>query len=109
MPYSTSTRRYGRYSIHTVGTTCEEHFFCGQLRSDDASGGLADSAAEVARFMAVARAHGVGDRWGEFSSWVGRRVGYQCSGFYREVAVGRGLVVDPRFRFTRSGAVVFVG
>ena len=59
--------------------------------------------------MAVARAHGVGDRWGEFSSWVGRRVGYQCSGFYREVAVGRGLVVDPRFRFTRSGAVVFVG
>jgi hypothetical protein len=41
------------------------------------------SAEEHALFLQVAQQHGVGDKWGLFSSWIPRGVGYQCSSYYR--------------------------
>ena len=58
-------------------------------------------------FMQTAKAHGVGDKWGLFSSYIPQRVGYQCSAYYREVIIPQGLVLDARFRLTRSGRAVF--
>ncbi len=60
-------------------------------------------------FMRTAQEHGVGDKWGLFASHIPRRVGYQCSAYYREVVIPRGLIFDPRFRLTRGGKAVFVG
>lgn len=60
-------------------------------------------------FMRTAREHGVGDRWGLFSSHIPQRVGYQCSAYYRDCIIARGLIFDPRFRMTRTGTPVFVG
>jgi hypothetical protein len=60
-------------------------------------------------FMATAQRHGVGDKWGLFSSFIPQRVGYQCSAYYRDVVIARGLIRDARFRMTRSGKAVFVG
>jgi hypothetical protein len=34
-------------------------------------------------FVATAREHGVGDKWGLFASYLPQRVGYQCSAYYR--------------------------
>lgn len=34
-------------------------------------------------FVDTARAHGVGDKWGLFASYLPQRVGYQCSAYYR--------------------------
>ena len=34
---------------------------------------------------------------------------YQCSAFYREVAIPGGHILDPRFRMTRCGKAVYVG
>lgn len=59
--------------------------------------------------MATAKQHGVGDKWGLFSSHIPQRVGYQCSAYYRDVVVQQGMVVDKRFRMTRGGKAVFVG
>ena len=67
------------------------------------------TAEEHELFMHTATAHGVGDKWGLFASHVPRRVGYQCSAYYREVVIPRGLIFDPRFRLTRGGKAVFVG
>ena len=64
---------------------------------------------ELALFLRAARAHGVGDRWGLFSSWIPQRVGYQASAFYRDVVIPSGAVVDARFRMTRTGRALFVG
>jgi hypothetical protein len=64
---------------------------------------------ELALFLRAARRHGVGDRWGLFSSWIPQRVGYQASAFYRDVVIPAGLVVDARFRMTRTGRALFVG
>ena len=64
---------------------------------------------ELGLFLEAARRHGVGDRWGLFSSWIPQRVGYQASAFYRDVVIPRGLVVDSRFRMTRTGRALFVG
>ena len=59
------------------------------------------------KFLATAREHGVGDKWGLFSTYIPQRVGYQCSSYYREVIIPMGLVLDVRFRMTRSGRAVF--
>ena len=67
------------------------------------------TAEEHELFMATAHAHGVGDRWGLFASHIPQRVGYQCSAHYRERVIPQGLVLDPRFRMTRTGAAVFAG
>lgn len=60
-------------------------------------------------FMRTAKEHGVGDKWGLFASHIPQRVGYQCSCYYREAIIPRGLVSDPRFRLTRRGKAVFTG
>ncbi|KAK9828638.1 hypothetical protein WJX72_001241 [[Myrmecia] bisecta] len=60
-------------------------------------------------FLTTAKANGVGDKWGLFASYIPQRVGYQCSAYYREVVIPRGLIFDPRFRMTRGGKAVFVG
>lgn len=60
-------------------------------------------------FMRTAQEHGVGDKWGLFASYIPQRVGYQCSAYYRETVIPRGLIFDPRFRLTRGGKAVFVG
>lgn len=36
-------------------------------------------------FIATARKHGVGDKWGLFASYIPNRVGYQCSAYYTQV------------------------
>lgn len=59
-------------------------------------------------FMSTAKQHGVGDKWGLFSSYIPQRVGYQCSAYYRDVVVAQGLIRDSRFRMTRGGRAVFV-
>ncbi|KAK9845913.1 hypothetical protein WJX81_005815 [Elliptochloris bilobata] len=64
---------------------------------------------EMRIFLATAAAHGAGDKWGLFASHLCQRVGYQCSAFYREVAVPGGHILDPRFRMTRGGKAIFVG
>ena len=38
---------------------------------------------EHALFLSTARAHGCGDKWGLFASYIPQRVGYQCSAYYR--------------------------
>ena len=60
-------------------------------------------------FLQTARDQGVGDKWGLFASYMPQRVGYQCSAFYREVIIPSGLILDSRFRMTRSGKAIFVG
>jgi len=60
-------------------------------------------------FLKTAKKHGVGDRWGLFSSWIPQRVGYQASAFYRDVVIPSGAVVDARFMMTRNGRALFVG
>lgn len=60
-------------------------------------------------FLETARQFGVGDRWGLFSTFVPQRVGYQCSAYYRDVVLPSGLVIDPRFKFSREGKAHFVG
>ena len=60
-------------------------------------------------FMRTAMKFGVGDKWGVFASHIPRRVGYQCSAYYREVVIPKGLIFDPRFRLTRGGKAVYVG
>ena len=67
------------------------------------------TAEEKAEFLRVARAYGVGDKWGLFSSFLRHRVGYQCSAYYREVVIPEGHAVDGRFRMTRTGKAVYVG
>lgn len=67
------------------------------------------TAEEKATFIRVAREHGVGDKWGLFSSHLPQRVGYQCSAYYREVIIPEGHALDDRFRMTRSGKAVYVG
>ncbi|EFN56170.1 hypothetical protein CHLNCDRAFT_144881 [Chlorella variabilis] len=60
-------------------------------------------------FVDTARAHGVGDKWGLFASYLPQRVGYQCSAYYRDVIIPQGLVIDKRFRMSRNGKAVYVG
>jgi len=60
-------------------------------------------------FLETARKYGVGDKWGLFASYVPQRVGYQCSAYYRDEMVSKGLILDTRFRMTRGGRAVFVG
>ncbi|KAL4448427.1 hypothetical protein ABPG75_005646 [Micractinium tetrahymenae] len=60
-------------------------------------------------FVETARAHGVGDKWGLFASHLPQRVGYQCSAYYRDVIIPAGLVIDKRFKMTRTGKAVYVG
>ncbi|KAK9808530.1 hypothetical protein WJX73_005273 [Symbiochloris irregularis] len=60
-------------------------------------------------FLQTARSQGVGDKWGLFASYIPQRVGYQCSAYYREVIIPAGLVLDARFRMTRSGKALFNG
>eukprot|EP00873_Tetraselmis_striata_P014138 jgi/Tetstr1/434402/TSEL_023502.t1 len=60
-------------------------------------------------FLEVAAKHGVGDKWGLFASHLRHRVGYQCSGYYRDVIIPRGLVLDKRYKINRRGKAVFVG
>ncbi len=66
------------------------------------------SEGETALFIATAKKFGVGDKWGLFSSHIPKRVGYQCSAYYREL-IEAGLIADPRFRLTRAGKAVYVG
>ena len=41
---------------------------------------------------------------------IPQRVGYQCSAFYRDVAIPQGWVVDRRYRMPRGGGrAVYVG
>ena len=60
-------------------------------------------------FLKTAKEHGVGDKWGLFSTYIPQRVGYQCSAYYREIIIPQGLVLDARFRMTQSGRAVFCG
>jgi hypothetical protein len=60
-------------------------------------------------FVETMRKFGVGDKWGLFSTHVPRRVGYQCSSYYREVILPRGLAWDENWRITAAGEAVFVG
>lgn len=60
-------------------------------------------------FMHTARKHGVGVKWGLFASYIPQRVGYQCSAYYRENVIPRGLIFDSRFKLTSGGKAVFVG
>lgn len=62
---------------------------------------------EHERFMSTVRKYGAGDKWGLFSSYVRTRVGYQCSAYYREVILPKGLVLDSRFKMRRDGTAVY--
>jgi hypothetical protein len=64
---------------------------------------------EAARFLAVARDHGVGSHWGLFASHIPGRVGYQAAAFYRDVAIPSGAVLDARFAMTVDGRAVWIG
>ena len=59
--------------------------------------------------MDTVKAYGAGDKWGLFASYIPQRVGYQCSMYYREVVIPQCLVLDDRFRLTRSGKAMYVG
>ncbi|KAK9914797.1 hypothetical protein WJX75_000675 [Coccomyxa subellipsoidea] len=67
------------------------------------------TAEEHELFLETAKAHGVGDKWGLFASHIPARVGYQCSAYYRDTIIPKGLILDPRFRMTRAGKALFVG
>lgn len=58
--------------------------------------------------MATARTHGVGDKWGLFASHIPKRVGYQCSAYYRDL-IAEAVIIDERFMLTQGGRVVYVG
>lgn len=60
-------------------------------------------------FMQTAKAHGVGDKWGLFASYIPNRVGYQCSAYYRDVIVPSCRILDERFRLSASGKASFTG
>ncbi|QDZ20145.1 Myb-like domain-containing protein [Chloropicon primus] len=60
-------------------------------------------------FLEIARTFGVGTKWGLFASHIPKRVGYQCSAYYREVIIPQGLVFDPKFKLTHGGKAVYVG
>mmetsp|Transcript_7698 Transcript_7698/g.19433 ORF Transcript_7698/g.19433 Transcript_7698/m.19433 type:complete len:351 (+) Transcript_7698:285-1337(+) len=60
-------------------------------------------------FLRVAREYGCGDKWGLFSSYLPHRFGYQCSNFYRAVALKEGHIVDPHYMMSTTGDPVFVG
>ena len=32
-----------------------------------------------------------------------------CSAYYRDVAITQGLIIDPRFKITRTGKAVYIG
>lgn len=87
---------------HESGTAPEWRYVCAQAMGDW-------TAEEHELFMRTATAHGVGDKWGLFASHIPQRVGYQCSAYYRESIIPRGLVLDARFKLTRGGKAVFVG
>ncbi len=53
-------------------------------------------------FLATARQHGVGDAWGLFASYIPRRVGYQCSAYYRDVVIPTAEVLDGRWAGERA-------
>ena len=67
------------------------------------------SAEEHELFLKVARQWGCGDKWGLFASHIPKRVGYQCSAYYREVLIPMGYIIDPQFKMQRSGRAVYVG
>eukprot|EP00198_Chlamydomonas_reinhardtii_P007334 XP_001696670.1 predicted protein [Chlamydomonas reinhardtii] len=60
-------------------------------------------------FIATARKHGVGDKWGLFASYIPNRVGYQCSAYYTQVIIPSGRILDSRFRMDAWGDAVFMG
>lgn len=60
-------------------------------------------------FVATAAAHGCGDKWGLFSTYIPHRVGYQCSNYYRQVVLKEGIVVDPTYKMAADGTPVYVG
>jgi len=63
--------------------------------------------AEYQRFIEIAEKFGCGDRWGLFSSHIPGRVGYQCANYYRGYVLPRGEIVDPNYKFTLTGEVIY--
>ncbi|KAK8795260.1 hypothetical protein WA588_004108, partial [Blastocystis sp. NMH] len=61
---------------------------------------------EIRLFFLTAQQFGCGDKWGLFSTYIPHRVGYQCSNFYRQYALPKGLVIDPHYTITSSGEAV---
>ena len=53
-------------------------------------------------FLETARQFGCGNAWGLFSSYVGTRVGYQCSNYYRSDVLPKGLVDDPKYLYSKE-------
>lgn len=80
---------------------------CVKERCMQAFGDWSDEEHEL--FLKIAKAHGVGDKWGLFASYIPNRVGYQCSAYYRDVIIPACLVLDDRFRLSESGKATFIG
>ena len=83
-----------------------EHLQTHSVAPPDAA--LPSSQEEHKLFMATARTHGVGDQWGLFASHIPKRVGYQCSAYYRDL-IAEAVIIDERFMLTQGGRVVYVG
>ncbi|PNH04561.1 hypothetical protein TSOC_009254 [Tetrabaena socialis] len=74
---------------------------------EQAQGAWTDAEHEL--FVATARQHGVGDKWGLFASYIPNRVGYQCSAYYKQFIIPSGLILDARFRLDAWGDAIFSG
>jgi len=60
-------------------------------------------------FLKIAKKYGCGDKWGIFSSYIPRRVGYQCANYYRQVIIPEGLIIDPNYKFSKWGKAIYCG
>jgi len=60
-------------------------------------------------FLKIARKFGCGDKWGIFSSYIPKRVGYQCANYYRQVIIQDGLIFDPNYKFSKWGKPIYCG
>ncbi|KNB46762.1 hypothetical protein JH06_1410 [Blastocystis sp. subtype 4] len=62
---------------------------------------------EIRAFCTTAEKFGCGDKWGLFATYIPHRVGYQCSNFYRQYILPKGLVIDPHYTITSNGEAIF--
>ncbi|ORX82778.1 hypothetical protein BCR32DRAFT_326702 [Anaeromyces robustus] len=60
-------------------------------------------------FIKIAKEFGCGDKWGIFSSYIPKRVGYQCANYYRQVIIPEGLIFDPNYKFSKWGKAIYCG
>jgi len=64
---------------------------------------------EKSLFLKIAKKFGCGDKWGIFSSYIPKRVGYQCANYYRQVIIQDGLIFDPNYKFSKWGKPIYCG